>query len=108
MTHVDTLETAHQPGVRPVSEAVTHRHHAVTDDTESDRCGRTEQTGGLKRVELALLVAQGGPESRPLLRFDLILAGIGLDGHGASLVPRTGALHEKRRRVLAKHARIVY
>ncbi len=36
MTHVDTLETAHQPGVRPVSEAVTHRHHEGTDDTEND------------------------------------------------------------------------
>jgi hypothetical protein len=55
MTHVDALETAHQPGVRPASEAVTHRHHEITDDTESDGCGRTEQTGGLKRVELALL-----------------------------------------------------
>jgi 6-phosphogluconolactonase/glucosamine-6-phosphate isomerase/deaminase len=108
VTHVDTLETAHQPGVRPVSEAVTHRHHEVTDDTESDRCGRTEQTGRLKRVELALQVASGWPESRPVPRFDLILAGIGLDGHGASLVPRTGALHEKRRWVVAKHARIDY
>ena len=101
MTHVDALETAHQPGVRPVGEAVTRRHREVTDDTESDRCGRTEQTGRLKRVELALQVAPGWPESQPMARFDLILAGIGSDGYAASLFPRTSALHEKRRWVVA-------
>lgn len=62
---------------------------------DSDRAAADYQ----QRIATALDV----PEDGPAPRLDLILLGIGQDGHTASLFPYTAALEEQRRWVVANH-----
>jgi polyphosphate glucokinase len=84
-------------GHLPVPEANVHRIHGEDDPAEAASAYERE-------LRVAFATPQGLPRCEPRSRFDLVLLGMGEDGHTASLFPGTAALQEKTKWVVAHHA----
>ncbi len=80
----------------PVAPAQIHRMPAEREDLED-----LEQAAGDYQRELARTFAVQADGEPPML--DLVLLGLGSDGHTASLFPGTTALAERRRWVVANY-----
>jgi 6-phosphogluconolactonase len=80
----------------PLPEANVHRIRG--EDAPSEAAAAYEQE--LRRV---LDTPDGPPSVRPNCRFDLVLLGMGSNGHTASLFPGLRAVRERERWVMAEH-----
>jgi 6-phosphogluconolactonase len=93
--HPDSnYRTAHEALLRhvPIPAGNVHRIHGELDPAQAAR-----------EYERALLTVFGASPGGSPPRFDLVLLGMGSDGHTASLFPGTAAIHERERWVVAHY-----
>jgi 6-phosphogluconolactonase len=81
----------------PVPAANVHRIHG--EDDPATAAGVYEAT-----LRALLRTPAGPPTATSGARIDLVLLGLGEDGHTASLFPGSAAAHEQTRWVMAAHA----
>lgn len=80
----------------PVAEANVHRIHG--EDPPARAAAAYEQ-----ELREAFTTREGPPSRAPGCRFDLVLLGMGSNGHTASLFPGLAAVRERERWVVAEH-----
>lgn len=84
----------------PVPERRVHRIRGADDPAEAAAAYERE-------LRAAFATPDGPPQPTPGSRFDLVLLGMGDDGHTASLFPGTASVRERERWVVAQHVAAV-
>jgi 6-phosphogluconolactonase len=84
----------------PVSAQRVHRIRGEDEPVEAAAAYERE-------LRATFETSDGPPRTSPGSRFDLVLLGVGNDGHTASLFPGTAAVHEPARWVIAHHVAAV-